>query len=125
VSVQPIEGELNHAVQSSGLLEQMRCPGHNGNLRRPAQSCGRCPVQSQHLEVPTADYEQRGRADLFEGRPGEIRPTPSRDHQPNMIGKLRGGYQSSRCARAGAEQHHRQLTGIGLISQPPNCTDQP
>ena len=57
-----------------------RAPRTDGSPRArrqslPARSIARPRrVQSQHLEVPTTDYEQCGRTDLFERRPGEIRP---------------------------------------------------
>ena len=70
MSVQPIESELDDAVQGTGLLEQMGRSGttaiSTGPLNRAAAA-----VQSQHLEVPTTDYQQCGRTDLFERRPGE------------------------------------------------------
>jgi hypothetical protein len=125
LSVECIEDQLNDALQGSRFLEQVGRARHYGDLCRPAQSRGRSLVQSQDFHVPTTDDEQRGRMDLFEGRFGEIRPTPSRDHHLNKIGNLRGGNQSSRCACASAEQGDRQLAGIGPLPEPSNCAGQP
>ena len=92
------------------------------SLTGPLNRAAAALLQSQHLEVPTTDYEQCGRTDLFERWPGEIRPPPSRDHQPNLVWNLCGGNRS-----AAAPVLAPNTTGSWLVSrrslQPPNGTD--
>jgi len=95
--------EFHDTVQSPALLEQMSRARHDGDLNRSTEPRSGRLVQIQHLEVPTADDQQGGRLNSFQRIPGEVWPTPSRDHQLNMIRNFRSGDKGSRCAGAGPE----------------------
>lgn len=95
--------ELHDTIQGPALLEQMGRPWHNGDLDRSTQLRSGRLVQIQHFEVPTTDDQQGGRLNPWQRVPGEVWPTPSRDHQLNMIRNFRSGDERRRCACAGAE----------------------
>ena len=70
---EPVPRQIDHHLQRSRLLEQVRGVGNDHHLMPAAQMLGGIPVERDDGEVVATDDQQRRRGNGGQGRAREIR----------------------------------------------------